>query len=788
MNNAIIGIDDHLLFHLENSIKKAKRIRIIASFILESGAKLIARQLRNAADNNVPIKILTSKYMGITEPSAIYYLLDVLGHEVEINFYREELRSFHPKAYLFDSEDDSEIYVGSSNLSRSALTDGVEWNYRLTRSHSPESYDRFSETFETLFYKHSAPITEESLKEYAQSWKKPAIPWLETSYRHDTKEPEPIGAQIEALYELRRAREEGIERGLVIAATGVGKTYISAFDSKDYKRVLFVAHREEILKHAKDTFRRVRPRSRIATSINQKTLGSDIYFATIQTLSRSRHLTSYPHNYFDYLVIDEFHHAAADSYGKVLSHFRPKFLLGLTATPYRTDNRDIYVLCDDNVIYEIGLKEAIDRDLLSPFHYYGIYDSTDYSAIEIKSGKYVLEQLERELAREERAKLVYENYLKFRGPSKRAMAFCASINHAESMAEFFAERGVDAVVVHSGQKKSERFMGREEAINALKAGEIQLIFCVDIFNEGVDVPSLDMVMFLRPTESLTIFLQQLGRGLRKAEDKASLLVLDFIGNYKRAHYIPALLAGRNPMKETSGSAAPGPDDYPANCLVNFDFNLLDLFETMAKSDPLKKRMRNEYFRVKELLGRRPSRMDVYDATDIPFREFLKGGWLRFLESVEDLRDEEKAWLDTPAEGFLMELEKTSMTKAYKMPTIGAFLAGDSGMLDKVHLSVIGQRFKAFYAGNRHYQKDLMDKSTKGWRDWKDEQFEKIAEKNPVHFLSKSKYFHYDQINKEFYLDDSLHEHLSDALATHIKDILRYRTVDYFSKRYKGEDA
>ena len=363
--------------------------------------------------------------------------------------------------------------------------------------------------------------------------------------------------------------------------------------------------------------------------------------------SVENHARYFAEDSFDYIVIDEFHHAAANSYLKVLQYFKPRFLLGLTATPYRTDNRDIYSICDDNVIYEIYLKDAINRGLLIPFRYFGIYDQTDYNTIEQRNGQYVIEQLERELSRKERASLILDNYKKLAG--KRTLGFCTSILHADYMAQYFSEQGIKAASVHSGPG-TPNSLSRDEAITKLIEGEISVIFAVDIFNEGVDIPELDTVMFLRPTESFTVFLQQLGRGLRKAEGKKYLTVLDFIGNYKRAHYIPALLAGENPMVDKR-TGRWHEVDYPDGCDVQFDFRIIDLFETMARNDPLKKRMENDYFRLKDELNRRPTRVDIYEGSDIPIREYLKEGWLRFLYRLGQLDSIEESWLDTPAEDF-----------------------------------------------------------------------------------------------------------------------------------------
>jgi len=704
LHKAIFGLDDPLLPYLKSSIKKADRMRFIVAYMMESGAKLIGPHFKEAAWRGADIKILIGTYLSITEPSAIYYLFNLLGDSVEIRLIKEDsFVSFHPKTYIFDYRNEpnaSEVYVGSLNVLDTALESGIKLNYHIERKAAPDDYLRFTNEFNRLFFYKAKVLDEETLKSYTVSWKPNELVKRESRLRVLSSvtagKPEPRGAQIEALYYLRQAREEGVEKGLVIAATGVGKTYIAAFDSLEFKRVLFVAHREEILKQAEKAFRSVRPKSAIGYYTgDRRDTGCDIYLATVQTLARKNHLSRFVPDHFDYIVIDEFHHAAADSYRAILNHFRAQFLLGLTATPYRTDNRDIYDLCDNNVIYEIRMKEAIERGLIVPFRYFGVFDEkVDYSKVRVSNGTYVLEDLERELSRMERADLVLEKYMKMAG--SRTLGFCAGIHHAEYMAAYFTNHGIRAVAVHSGESHSQYVAERAEAIKMLNRGAIRVVFAVDIFNEGVDIPNVDTVMFLRPTESYTLFLQQLGRGLRIAEGKECLTVLDFIGNYKRAHYIPYLLAGENPGSiEDHRIAALQDIEYPQGCLVQFDFRLLDLFKEMAKNDPLRKRMADDFGRLTRILGRRPWRFDIYEGSDIPIRHYLQDGWLQFLKSVNALTDQERAWLGTPAEEFLIVLEKTTMTKSYKMPTIESFITADGDLSISVSADLIGERFRDY---------------------------------------------------------------------------------------------
>ena len=797
LTNAITGRNNDMYNRIKDEIDSAEEIKFLVSFIRESGALLIVDDLKKAAFNGANIKILTSDYLNITEPSALYLFKDKLGNLADIRLFNMEELPFHPKAYFFKSGEMKKLYIGSSNLSYSAFSHSVEWNYKLEEENDPEAFKEFTDDFNDLFENNSVELTDQLLREYASAWKKHEIIRAveedeEELDTHKRDEIQPRGAQHEALYELDLAREEGVEKGLVAAATGVGKTYLAAFDSLQFDKVLFVAHREEILRQARNSYRTIESDLNYSFFNGQeKNPAGDVVFASVQTLRKEKYLNKYFNpDTFEYLVVDEFHHAAADSYLNVLEYFEPEFLLGLTATPYRMDNRDIFALCNDNLIYEIDLKNAINRDLLVPFKYYGIYDSeVNYDEINISQGKYVVKELEEKLSTHKRADLVYKNYQRLGGD--RTLGFCASIPHARYMADYFnSQKGVKAATVHSSSEKGDYFMDREEAVESLKNGEIEVIFAVDIFNEGVDIPALDTVLFLRPTESYVVFLQQLGRGLRKYQDKEHLKVIDFIGNYKRAHHLPYLLAGVNPIDRDYKKGERLDDlEYPENCEINIDFEAIDLFEKMKKSDPLEKRMADEYYRLKDLLGRRPLRYDIYTGSDLDIKNFIRRkyddvkGYLRFLNDLDELTSEEEEWLGTIAEKFIIELEQTRMSKSYKMPVLMSLIQNDE-VQQSVSLKTVGQSFMDFYKKNKQHQKDLNNKRHKNWRDWDLERFIKEAVRNPVKFLSKRKFFIHDEINEEFRLHNDLAPYLTDSLKRHLNDIIEFRKTLYFKRRFK----
>lgn len=329
-----------LYYQLKMSIKKAKRVDIIVSFLMESGVRMILDDLRMALDRGVQIRLLTGNYLGITQPSALFLIKKELENRVDLRFYNDKARSFHPKSYIFHYEKMSEIYIGSSNISRSALTSGIEWNYRFNSLADNKNFLLFYNAFEDLFFKHSIAIDDEELYRYSKNWHKPAV--AKDLARYDKNEDEdnkveslfqPRGVQIEALYALEDSRADGAVKGLVQAATGIGKTYLAAFDSAAYRSVLFVAHREEILKQAAAAFQNVRRSDEYGFFYGKrKDTDKAVIFASVATLGRAEYLNEkyFKADYFEYIVIDEFHHAVNEQYRKIVDYFKPKFMLGLT--------------------------------------------------------------------------------------------------------------------------------------------------------------------------------------------------------------------------------------------------------------------------------------------------------------------------------------------------------------------------------------------------------------------------------------------------------------------------
>lgn len=805
--NVSTGNENHLYSKLKKSMKNAKAIDIIVSFLMDSGVKMILKDLKEAIDRNVSIRILTGSYLNITSPSALYMLKRELKNKVDLRFYNVHPKSFHPKSYIFHTENDSEIYIGSSNLSKGALTNSIEWNYRFLRSQNPEDFNDFYGEFENLFNNYSEIIDDATMKNYSKNWKRPQVyKDLEKAKESEAEiEPkeieenkvielfEPKGAQIEALYELENSREEGFDKGLVVAATGVGKTFLAAFDSAKAERVLFVAHREEIIKQAAISFKNVRKSEDIGFFYNiTKDNDKSMIFALVQTLGKDEYLKEeyFKRDYFDYIVIDEFHHAVSSNYRKIIDYFTPKFLLGLTATPERLDSKDVFSLCDYNTVYEIRLSDAINKGYLVPFRYYGIYDQmVNYEDIEFKNGKYNDKELEEALMLDKRGELILKHYQKYN--SSRALGFCSSKKHAEYMAKYFCENGVTSVAVYSGEN-GEYSENRNAALNKLTKGEIKVIFSVDMFNEGLDIPSIDMVMFLRPTESPTVFLQQLGRGLRRHKGKKYLNVLDFIGNYKKADLLPFLLSGKNYSRIEAKKGILNEEEYPEDCRVDFDFRIIDVFKKLAaKEMNIKDRILEEFLRVKELVGHRPSRVEFFNNIDDEIYLSIKktksslnpfNDYLSFLKENGELYESEDVLFNSIGHDFIKMLETTKMSKSYKIPVFLAFYNGGNVKME-IDEEDVYRSFYEFYHKGTNKVDMLRDKSTANFEAWDKKKWVKLARENPVRALVKSEGGFFSSSNTLIELNQDMIKVIGEeAFCRHIREAIGYRTKWYYEER------
>ena len=807
------GVNRQLLYQLNMCINKANKIDVIVSFLMTSGVKLLIKQLKRAVNRGARLRILTGNYLGITQPEALYLLRQELGDDFQLRMYNDSTRSFHPKAYIFEFDNCRTIFVGSSNISKSALTSGIEWNYCLQEEKDPDNYKIFCATFEELWCNHSLVMDDDALHSYSKAWHRPAVYKDMQHQLYDDSDDvtnvrllyEPRGAQIEALYALNNLRQDGGIKGIVQAATGIGKTFLAAFDSQGFDRVLFVAHRKEILEQAAKSFRCIRPDKTAGFFMSEyKENDTDFVFASVATLGQPEYLNSkyFDKEDFDYIVIDEFHHAVNKQYKNIIEYFKPKFLLGLTATPERMDGRDIFALCDYNVPYEINLAEGINKGMLAPFRYYGIYDDTDYKKIEYNQGHYNIKSLNAAyIANTRRTDLIFMHYSKHK--RKRALGFCCSREHAEMMAKEFCKRGVKAASVYSGSQ-GRYAVDREKALMELKTGILEVIFSVDMFNEGVDVKSLDLVMFLRPTESPVVFMQQLGRGLRIDKGKQYLVVLDFIGNYVKADRIQKYLSNDylgNANKELKNYDMVSQSIYPDDCQVDFDVKLIDMFEALQKKKITKqKQSENEVNRIcAELGGRHPTRIELFNRMD---REVYKmclsnskinpfNDYLAFLNGQQCLTSDESRIYSSAGRDLVAWVEKTNMTKVYKMPVLMSLLH-DGEVKAAVKMNDVLKSWKSFFAANRNWRDLPSIGSYQEFLQLSDNWHIKKILEMPIKYLQNSQATGIiklvggsEDILLEF--EDRIKTILAlPGLYEQLYDVLTYRVQYYYWQRYDSK--
>lgn len=524
-----------------DEVQHCKSFTFAVAFI-ESG---ILNSLKTVLkDLNVQGRILTSTYLYFNKPQMFRELLKLPN--VEIRVYEQNHGKFHAKGYLFQHEGYHSALVGSSNFTAGALKVNKEWNLLFTSHNNGKLTEDIASEIEEQ-WKGASKLTPEWIDEYEKKYKiqnKPAIKVVSQSVDEDNSNYsiiKPNKMQKEALKNLQKLRLLRETKGLIISATGTGKTYLAALDVKNYnpKRFLFVAHREQILKKSLDSFHKVLGGDKKTNygilSGNTKNTDAKYLFATVQTLSKAENLNQFKRDEFDYILIDEAHHVGSKIYGKLLDYFTPDFLLGMTATPERSDDKNIYELFDYNVPYEIRLQEALEEEMLVPFHYIGVSDYT-YNGEVIDDNTNL-----KYLVSEERVKYVVEQskYYGYDGDVLHGLVFVSRKEEADEIAKLLTKNGYPAQML-SGEDSQEQ---REQAIEKLKNGELTYLVTVDIFNEGIDIPFINQVIMMRKTESVIVFVQQLGRGLRKAQGKEYLTVIDFIGNYKNNYLIPVALTG-----------------------------------------------------------------------------------------------------------------------------------------------------------------------------------------------------------------------------------------------------
>jgi len=602
--------NEKVLTTILDELRACQSFFLSVAFITSGGVASLMGALLDLKSKGISGKILVSEYLNFTEPEALRKLKQLPN--VELKIAKES--DFHSKGFLFTHSSYYTIIIGSSNITQSALTKNKEWNLKVTAHKDSELFKQTIIEFEKVF-DSSYEVTDDYLTKYAFVYnsERKLRQGLREALLSNPKKIEPNEMQMQALTNLAKLRSAGKAKALLVSATGTGKTYLSAFDVRNVnpKRMLFLVHRKNIAVKAKESFENIIGRAKTfgVYSGSQTDINANYIFSTIQTISREDHLIQFSQDHFDYIVIDETHRASAKSYQKILDHFKPKFLLGMTATPERTDALDVFGVFDYNIAFEIRLHDALAHNMLVPFHYYGVSD------IEI-NGKLIDEKVTlNNLNRKDRAKHIIEkiNLFGTNDGVTRGLVFCSRQEECEFLSNEFNSFGFKTLSLTGKSSDDER----SRAIDLLETDDLEIkldfIFTVDIFNEGIDIPRVNQIVMLRPTQSAIVFVQQLGRGLRKREGKSYVTVVDFIGNYQNNFLVPVALFGdKSYVKDNLRKLVNQPEKsiFGASTIY-FDRIVKErIFESINTGKLQEKRkLVQEYISLKGKIGRTPKMMD-----------------------------------------------------------------------------------------------------------------------------------------------------------------------------------
>jgi superfamily II DNA or RNA helicase/HKD family nuclease len=603
-----------ILSTIIHELENCNQFFISVAFVTTGGVATLINTLKKLEIKEIKGEILVSQYLNFTQPEA----LKRLSQFKNINLRIATTGNVHAKGYIFKNKKYYNLIVGSSNLTDQALSTNKEWNIKVSALVESGLVEKVLNEFQRDFEK-GTPVTDEFILAYEEIYKKQLIlnrrDKLENSLENQAT-IRPNSMQIEALKNLAQLRLNKKKKALLISATGTGKTYLSAFDAKEFnaKKILFVVHRLTIAKDALNTFKNVFGADKTfgLYSGEKRDLECDFVFSTIQTISKFSHLENFSKQHFDYIIIDETHRSGADSYLRLLNHFEPEFLLGMTATPERTDGYDIFQLFDHNIAYEIRLNRAMEEEMLSTFHYYGVSDLTIDNIEIVKKADFNL------LISSERVNRILEqaNFFGSDNGITRGLIFCSRNKEAIELSILFNKKGFKTVALTKDSSEELRAKSIEKLESDNLTEKLDYIFTVDIFNEGIDIPKINQIIMLRPTESAIIFIQQLGRGLRKVEGKGYLTVIDFIGNYENNYLIPIALYGNTSYNKdtlrkliTEGSRM-----IPGASTINFDeitkekiFQSIDSANMQLFAD-----LKMDYNLLKYKLGKAPMMMDFIE--------------------------------------------------------------------------------------------------------------------------------------------------------------------------------
>mgnify|MGYP002561566277 FL=1 len=634
---------------LEDELLKCDKFDISVAFITDGGIEPLLQTLKILEMRGIEGRILTTDYLEFSDPKALRKLASFKNIELKMFMSEEAGEGFHTKGYMFKNNDIYIIIIGSSNMTQKALSVNREWNTKIVSTEQGEYAKEILNEFERLWNSKYSLNYEQFIETYELNYKlikeQRKIASAKKISSLEEYKLQPNAMQISFINNLNKILEKGEKRALLISATGTGKTYASAFALRENKpqRALFLVHREQIAKQAIESYKKIFGETKTfgLLSGNSKGFEADFLFSTMQMMSKEDIFKKFKEDEFDIIVIDEAHRIGASSYQKIIQYFKPKLLLGMTASPERTDGYDVYKEFNYNIACEIRLKQALEENFLCPFHYFGITD------IEF-NGKTIDENTElsdfSKLTCDERVNYIIKQieFYGHSGTTTNGLVFCSSKREALALSNKFNDRGYFTVVL-TGEDSQEK---REEAINRLTSKNIEekidYIFTVDIFNEGVDIPEINQVIMLRPTESPIVFVQQLGRGLRKAIDKEYVVILDFIGNYKNNFMIPIALSGDRSYNKDNirRYVLEGERIIPGSSTIHFDeISKKRIFEAIDHADFTDiKLIKENYNNLKRKLGRIPSLLDFdkYGEMDV-FRIFDNkslGSYYKFLVKYE----------------------------------------------------------------------------------------------------------------------------------------------------------
>lgn len=627
-----------VLSTIEDELLHCDSFLISVAFITMGGITPLLQTLRTLEDKGIKGKILTTDYLAFSDPKALDKLATFSNIELKMYLVPDSKNGFHTKGYIFQSNEIYKILIGSSNMTNTALTTNREWNTKIVSTKSGEFVSEMLDEFEELWnhpntYSYNAFIGAYRVhyEEYKKVKQKEEI-------KLPSKQLIPNSMQQAFISSLRNICNSNESKALLISATGTGKTYASAFALQDQnpKKALFLVHREQIAKQALQSYRNVFGDTKTfgLLSGNSKDTNVDYLFATMQTMSKKEVYSSFDPNTFDTIIIDEAHRIGAKSYQEIMEYFKPKFWLGMSASPERTDDFDVYAAFDHNIAYEIRLQQALEENLLCPFHYFGITDFlTDGNETDFTDFNY--------LTSNQRVDYIIKqtNYYGYSGERVKGLMFCSSKKEAAALSERLNLRGYRTLAL-SGEDSQEK---REDAIDRLvsntRSDYLQYILTVDIFNEGVDIPEINQVVLLRPTQSPIVFVQQLGRGLRKSQDKEYVVILDFIGNYKNNFMIPIALSGDRSYNKDNirRYIMEGERIIPGSSTIHFDeISKKQIFASIDKLSGIKTFIKESYKNLKYKLNRTPLLMDFLSNHEVDPLVILKEykTYYKLLESID----------------------------------------------------------------------------------------------------------------------------------------------------------